>query len=179
MSLNAWRGTRPSACGWSPWDPLPAPKIHQKSNRHSIEETLPKRWLPDPHMEPEGYPEGLQIQPKPCKLRPGAGLGRASGKKHAKVRSVQYLPWSTHIQALSRTSLLINFSVPNSSSFFVLLSGWSLKINLQNDTTFVPNLSEKHPDGPQDNRKTHLKSTCFPFRSFSSPTSAPQGAWME
>ena len=109
-------------------------------------------------------------------MKSGGGLGRASGKKHADIKSVLYLRCLRHIQALTKTALFVNVLVLDWSWS---LSGGESKNNVQNDA--IPIL-KKYPkkrsiraqDGPQHGSRLFQKSTCFPVRSFRVPTS---GDW--
>ena len=61
---------------------------------------------------PKGRSKGSQhepqIIPKPSKLRPGAGLWRVSGTKHANIKSAEYLKCFDLIKGIQKNKLLSN-----------------------------------------------------------------------
>ena len=64
--------------------------------------TLQKNDRPTYKWRSKGSQHGPQIQPKPAKLKAVAGVGRASDKKHANIKSIQYFLCYKRIQAVPK-----------------------------------------------------------------------------
>ena len=101
-----------------------------------------------------GGPKGLNVDPnkshpKSPKLKSGAGLGRASGKKHENMKSVQYLQYFKHIEASQNHHFL---QLLDPKLLLERLREGLKNKNLQNAATFLSKISEKNvqkdPDGP-------------------------------
>ena len=133
-------------------------KIQQKFMNTNIAKQIATRPANGGPKDPNMNPTSIQNLRK---SRSRAGLGRAAGKKHEDVKSIQYLQCFDHIQALSKTLLFGNLQMPNWS--------WSLsrrgfKNKLQTDTMLISKMSEnklkKDPAAPQDGPKI-LQTPCF------------------